>query len=424
MPPRSPRIKIEEEEHLYGPGIDANAPVDPNQRTGFHLLKHRWDERETPPPPSYDPGSLDSVPHFPPSVVTYSANSDRPQSSNIETGDGSSGSPDSLYDEPTAPSSNGPAASLDSQTGGGQIQASMTPASASPNASPTERLSDTSIRTTRATSAHSGSFREGSIISRPPPSSAHDSAASEGELGILWGVRQDIGGTTWAIGTPHEGNGTRFKIGVDVDSETGKVIRLITLPERPVTQDIVKGHLPRARDREFWRPSGVDQRILLDYVSGWIVGIQRAFWTRVQPGLERQQHPSSAGPSHGFQSEVTPYSTNEPVREMGAAIKRRQKNIGVLYWKVCTTNGETFEVGWKYNTGTHYTTCIVTIGEGVTEKEHIRSKFPPYGDKRFWHARQLITNDAYEEQHKTTGLLAAMIINLRKTEYGMSASTR
>jgi hypothetical protein len=228
----------------------------------------------------------------------------------------------------------------------------------------------------------------------------------------------EFSGRLWAIGRPSVGTGTQLGISFSLDSGKSWKQRLILLLEGQVTVEGVLAQLPRASDTTFWPSSEFDQEATRRDLAEWIIEEQHAFIDRGRsnPDPHRQQESLSA--ADGRIVEATPYSSHEPGLYMATEeIQHDTKIIGFLSWKVCTTNGKMFDMGWKFTHSQRYTTCTVTLEEPVKKRKDIRDKFPARTEGRFWHKALFEENSFCGTYKYTIGSLTSTIVALRKTYY-------
>jgi hypothetical protein len=238
------------------------------------------------------------------------------------------------------------------------------------------------------------------------PSSVHVSA-EESAAGIpLYRFYRTILGVPWVIlgvprqvATPQNGKGTLFKIGFCLDSERGWVTRTMNLPEFQINSQRAEMRLPKESDQEFWAPAGPHRNEMREFLACWIVEAFRELTAMVAQRLDR--------PVPMTDTEETLYTNREPGIGMPLSARHRWKNIGDVSWKVSTKDGETYEIGWRHRTEGRYTTCEITLEEGLTGRDAICKRMPPYKDGGFWDTRHPLTAKALKHTYSTLGIVIA-----------------
>lgn len=218
-------------------------------------------------------------------------------------------------------------------------------------------------------------------------------------LGVPWVIL----GVPRQIATPQNGKGTLFEIGFCLDSESGWVTRTMNLPKCQINSQRAETRLPKETDQEFWAAAGQHRNEMREFLTCWIVEAFRKFTAMVAQRLDR--------PVAMADTEETPYTNREPGIDMPLLARHRWKNIDDVSWKVSTKGGETYEIGWRYRNEERYTTCVITLEGGLTRRDEIRERMPPYEDGRFWNTQHPLTA---KELRRTHSALSTMIASLKR----------
>lgn len=169
-------------------------------------------------------------------------------------------------------------------------------------------------------------------------------------------------GRLWVIERPSRGTGTQLGISFSLDSGKTWKKRIILLLEGQVTFQGVQAELPRASDEQFWPPCEYDQDKTRRDLAEWIIEEQHAFMDRGRSNPHPHRQQESLSDAEGRNLDATPYSSQEPGLSMATEkIRHDTKSIGSLSWKICTTDGKLFEMGWTSIHIQKYTACIVTL---------------------------------------------------------------